>query len=175
MQIKTEMLSEQQICLRRFYYGDSDSSSRKLICLLLQKKGYVVFSKTLKFYFERGMKVTKLHRAIRFESKAMLADYIQVNTTQRSAAGKDDCKRSFFKIMNDVPYGKTIKNVAKSTGIKVLTDMDMARRLAEKPQCINYRLFNPNLVAVETKKLNQVINKPLQLGFAVLEYSKLHI
>ena len=76
--------------------------------------------------------------------------------------------------MNVALYGKTIENVAKRTSIKVLTDMDKARRLAEKPQCI-IRLFNPNLVAVESRKLNQVINKPFQLGFAVLEYSKLHM
>ena len=47
--------------------------------------------------------------------------------------------------------------------------------MAEKPQCINFRLFNPDLVAVESRKVNHVINKPFQLGFAVLEYRKLHI
>ena len=57
--------------------------------------------------------MTKLYRAIRFESKAMLADYIQLNTTQRTAAGKGECKRNFFKLMNVAPYGKTIDNVAK--------------------------------------------------------------
>ena len=40
------------------------------------------------FYIERGMKATKLHRAIRFEVKAMLAVYIQFNTNQRAAAEK---------------------------------------------------------------------------------------
>ena len=175
MQIKTEMLSEKQMRLRRMYYSDSDPSSRKLICSLLPKKHYVVFSETLKFYIERGMKVTKLHRAIRFESKEMLTDYIQLNTTQRSAAGKDECKRNFFKLMNVAPYGKTIENVDKRTSIKILTDMNKARSIAEKPQCTNFRLFNPNLVAVERRKLNQVISKPFQLGFAVLEYSKLHM
>ena len=142
---------------------------------VLPKTRYVVFSETLKFYIERGMKVTKLHRAIRFETKAMLADYIQFNTTQRTIAGKDECKRNFFKLMNVAPYGKIIENVARRSSIKVLTDMEKALRLAEKPQCINFRLFNPNLVAVKSRKLNQVINKPFQLGFAVLEYSKLHM
>ena len=42
--------------------------------------------------------------------------------------------------------------------------------MAEKPQCINFRLFNRDLVAVESRKVNQVINKPFQLGFAVIEY-----
>ena len=161
--------------MRRLYYGDSKPFSRKLVCSLLPKKHYVVFRDTLKFYLERGMKVTKVHRAIRFEVKAMLADYIKFNTDQRAAAGKDECKRTFFKIINNAPYGKTIENVAKRTNIKVLTDMEKARRMAEKPQCINFRLFNSDLVAVESRKVNQVINKPFQLGFAVLEYSKLHM
>ena len=121
------------------------------------------------------MTVIKLHRAICFASKAMLANYIQFNTTQRSAAGKDECKRNFLQLMNVAPYGKTIENVAKRTSIKVLTNMEKARRLAEKPQCINFRLFNPNVVAVECRKLNHVINKPFQLGFTVLDYSKLHM
>ena len=146
--------------LRRLYYGDSDPSSRKLICSLLPKMHYVGFSETLKFYIERGMKVTKLHRAIRFESKTMLAEYIQFNTTQCTVAEKNECRRNLFKLMNIAPYGKTIENVAKRTSIKLLTDMEKARRLAEKPQCLNFRLFNPNLVAVESRKLNQVINKP---------------
>ena len=134
-----------------------------------------MFSETLKFYLERGIKVTKVHRAIRFEVKAILADYIKFNTAQRAASGQNECKRTFFKMMNNAPYGKTIENVAKRTNSKVLTDMEKARRMAEKPQCINCRLFNPDLVATKSRKVNQIINKPFQLGFAVLEYSKLHM
>ena len=76
LEIKTEMLSEKQLRLRRLYYGDSEPFSRKLVCSLLPKRNYVLFSETLKFYIERGMKVTKLHRSICFEVKAMLAEYI---------------------------------------------------------------------------------------------------
>ena len=68
------MLSEKQFCLRKLYFGDSDFFSRTLVCSLLPKTNYVVFSETLKFYIERCMKITKLHRAIRFEVKAMLAE-----------------------------------------------------------------------------------------------------
>ena len=95
MQIKTEKLLEKQMRLRRLYYGDSESSSRKLICSLLSKTRYVLFRETLKFYIELGMKVTKLHREIRFESKAMLADYIQFNTTERSEAEKTSASVTF--------------------------------------------------------------------------------
>ena len=145
------------------------------MCSLLPKKIYVVYSETLKFYLEHHMKVTKVHRAIRSEVTAMLADYIKFNTDQRAAAGKDEFKRTFFEIIYNTPYGKTIENVAKRTKSKVLTDIKTARQMAEKHNCINFRLFNPDLVAVESRKVNQVFNKPFQLGFAVLEYSKFHM
>ena len=75
--------------LRRLEYCDSDFSNRKLICSLSPKKHYVIFSVTLKLYIKRGMKVTKLHRAIRFETKSMIAEDIHFNQTQRTAAVKN--------------------------------------------------------------------------------------
>ena len=78
-----------------------------------------MFSETLKFYMERKINMTKMHRAIRFKGKAMLADYIKFNTDQRAAAGKDKYKRTFINMMNNALYEKTIENVAKRTNIKV--------------------------------------------------------
>ena len=46
LKIQTEMLSEKQLRLRRLDYGDSEPFSRKLVCSLLPKKNYVVFSET---------------------------------------------------------------------------------------------------------------------------------
>ena len=175
LEIKTEMLSQKQLQLRRLYYGDSEPFSRKLVCSLLPKKHYVVYSETLKFYLQRGMKVTKLHRGMRFDVKASLADYIKFNSDKRAAVRLEECLSNLFKMMNNATFGKTIENVAKRSLIKILTDMQKARRLAEKPQCVNFRMFNPDLVAVESRKVNQVINKPFQLGFAILEHSKLHM
>ena len=75
---------------------------------------YVVFIETIMLYIDRGMKLTKLHRSIRFESKAMLAVYIKLNTTQRSVAGKDECKRNFFKLINVGPYREDNQKCCKT-------------------------------------------------------------
>ena len=68
MEIKTEMLSAKHLQLRRKYYGAATLYSRKLVCLLLPKKKYVIHSENLKFYLERGIKVTKVHRGIKFST-----------------------------------------------------------------------------------------------------------
>ena len=173
LEITTEMLSEKHHTLRRKYYGASNPFSRKLVCSLLPRKHYVVYGELLKFYLERGLKVTKVHRGIKFETQAMLQPYIDYNTKQRAASGTDECKRAFYKMMNNAPYGKTIENVGKRTDIRLLTDLDQARRLAEKPHCIDFRMFDEHLIGIEMRKIESVINKPFQIGFAILEWSKL--
>ena len=96
--------------------------------------------------------------------------------------------------MNNAPYGKTIENVARRTDIRLLNDMEKARRLAEKLLCVDFRVFDNQVVqpeeqveaaaaeeqqqqeaqvGIEMRKLNHYINKPFANGFCVLEYSKL--
>ena len=96
--------------------------------------------------------------------------------------------------MNNAPYGKTIENVARRTDIRLLNDLEKARRLAEKPHCVDFRVFDGQvapqeeqveaavaeeqqqqeaLVGIEMRKLNHFINKPFANGFCVLEYSLL--
>ena len=173
LEIETGMLSQKHLELRRKYYGASNPYSRKLVCSLMPRKRYVVHSELLKFYIERGLVVTKVHRGVKFVAEAMLQPYIQYNTEQRAAAGTDECKRAFFKMMNNAPYGKTIENVAKRSDIRLLTDENQARRLAEKPHCVQFRAFDENLIGLELRKVKQLINKPFQVGFAILELSKL--
>ena len=84
-------------------------------------------------------------------------------------------QRLFFKLMNDVPYGKTIENVGRRTDIRLLNDETQAYRLPEKPHCIDFNIFTENLFRVELCKVNQLINKPFQMGFSILELSKLHM
>ena len=86
--------------------------------------------------------------------------------------------------------------MARRTDICLLNDMEKARRLAEKPQCLDFRVFDGQvapheeqveaaaaeeqqlqeaLVGIEMQKLNHFINKPFANGFCVLEYSKLKL
>ena len=140
------------------------------------------------------MRLVKVHLAIRFQSSPYVASYIANNTAKRQQYKHDDVKKAFYKLMNNAPDGKTIENVARRTDIRLLNDMEKARRLAEKPHCVDFRVFDGQvappeeqveaaiaeeqqlheaLVEIEMRKLNHFINKPLANGFCVLEYSKL--
>ena len=96
--------------------------------------------------------------------------------------------------MYNAPYGKTIENVARRTDIRLLNDMKKARKLAEKPHCVDFCVFDGQsapqegqvedavaeeqqhqkaLVGIKMQILNHFINKPFANGICVLKYSKL--
>ena len=83
----------------------------------------MVLGQLLRFYLDREMKLLNVNRAIRFNSSPYVASYIANNTENRKQFKHDDVKKAFFKLMNNAPYGKTIKNVARRTDIRLLNDM----------------------------------------------------
>ena len=194
MTIEPEITGVTQHNLRAKYFGAACPFSRKLICSFLLKKHYVVLGQLLRFYLDRGMRLVKVHRAIRFNSFSYVAEYIANKTEKRKQYKNDDVKKAFYKLMNDAPYGKTIENVAQRTDISLLKDMKKERKLPEKPHCVDFRVFDGDvappdkqveaaaateqqqqkaLVEIETRKLNHFINKPLANGYCALENSKL--
>ena len=126
MTIEPEITGEKQHNLRAQYFGAACPYSRKLICSFFPKKHYVVLGQLLRFYFDYGMKLVKLHQAIRFKSSPYVASYIANKTAKRQQFKHNDVKKAFYKLklMNNTPCGKTIKNVARRTDIRLLNDME---------------------------------------------------
>ena len=75
------------------YYGATGSSKHKLICSFLPKKHYVIYSPLLLFYLERGLQVSKVHRAIQFNASPILNNYIDYNDEQRRIFTSDKTKK----------------------------------------------------------------------------------
>ena len=109
------------------------------------------------------MKLTNVHRAIKFTGLAYLAGYIKHITEMRQANRGDETKKNFFKLMNTAPYGKTIENVAKRSDIRLVVGEEKAIKLSEKPHCVHFRMFSENLFGVELRKTKSLINKPFHV------------
>ena len=108
MTIEPEITAKKQHNLLAQFFGAACRYSRKLICSFLPKKHYVVLGQLLRFYLDRGMRLVKLHRPVRFKSVPYVASYIANNTAKRHLFKHDDVKKSFYKLMNNAPYEKTI-------------------------------------------------------------------
>ena len=144
-----EITGVKQHNLRAKYFRAACLFSRKLIRSFLPKKHYVVLGQLLPFYLDRRMRLVKVQRAIRFNSFPYVAGYIANNTEKRLQYKHDDVKKAFYKLMNNAPYVKTIENIARGTDIRLLNDMEKARKLAEKPHCADFRVFDGHVAPPE--------------------------
>lgn len=116
--------------------------------------------------------LVKVHRAITFRQKAWIAPYIAENTRLRQLA-VDDFERDFNKKLNNAFFGKTMENVRKRMKI-VLVNSDRGHAWqTSKPTFKRFQIFDENLVGVELSQTNLTLDKPIYVGFTILELSKL--
>ena len=92
--------------------------------------------------------------------------------TKLSTEAKNDFERDFFKLMNNAVFGKTMENVKKHRDIKLVTTDKRRNRLVSEPNYHTAKYFSEDLLAIETKKIKVKMNKPVYLGFPLLEISK---
>ena len=74
--------------------------------------------------------------------------------------------------MNNSVFGKTMKNVRKHRDIKLVTTDKRRNQLLSEPNYHATKWFSENLLAIEMKKINVKMNKPVYLGLPMLEISK---
>ena len=144
----------------------------KLIQNLNNKEKYVAHHETLKFYLDKGLMLTKIHRGIAFEESGWMKSYIDLNTNLRAQATNDFDKDN-FKLMNNAVFGKMMENVKNRVDIKLVTNEKQARKLISKPNFCHRNIFCDYLVAIHSNKAKVVLNKPMIVGQAILDLSKM--
>ena len=145
---------------------------KKLVCNLLHKKKYVVHIKSLKQALNHGLKLKEIHRIIEFNQEAWLKPYIDMNTELRKVA-KTDFKKDFFKLMNNVVFGKTMENIRKHRDIKLVTTNKRRDKLVSEPNYHTINYISEDLSIIEMNKTKVKMNKPIYLGLSIFEISKL--
>ena len=143
----------------------------KLIPNLWNKKNYIIHYENLKQYLKLGLKLTRIHRGIKFKESKWLKKYIALNTDLRTKA-KNEFEKDFFKLMNNSVFGKTMENIRNRSVIKLVTDKIKAKKLAAKPNFKHCNIFNEDLVAIHMKKTSLTFDKPVYLGMCILDLSK---
>ena len=92
--------------------------------------------------------------------------------TKLITEAKNDFEKDFFKLMNNSVFGKTMENVRIHRGIKSLTSDKRRNQLVSEPNNYTIKWFSEELLAIEMKKVNVKMNKPVYLGLSILEISK---
>ena len=152
-------------------HGNSSGNVSKLIPTLNKKTNYVLHYRNLKLYQSLGLKTTKIHRVLEFKQRKWLKSYIDFNTEMRKDA-KNSLEKDFFKLMNNSVFGKTMENLRKRCNVELLTDEKRLLKLTSKPIHISHKIFDDNLVGVNTKKERLKLDKPSYVGMCKLDLSK---
>ena len=94
-----------------------------------------------------------------------------MNTKLRQKA-KNNFEKDFFKLMNDAVFGKTMENVRKRRNIKLVTTERRRNYLVLEPNYHSTKFFIENLLAIEIRKTQLLMNKLVYLGLSILDLSK---
>ena len=148
--------------------------SSKLCQTLLNKDKYVLHIEALRYYMAKGLKVSKVHRAVSFSQSPWLAKYISHNTELRKKASSE-FEKDFYKLLNNSIYGKTLQNNRKHIDVRVVTSEKKCQKLTAKPQFKRFEIISDNVVLIELMKKNVVLDRPIYVGLSVLDLSKLHM
>ena len=143
----------------------------KLVPNLNDKEKYVLYHNILKQYESLGLKITKIHKGIKFHEEPWLEKYITLNAKLRTNA-KNKFEKDFFKLMNNSVFGKTMENLRNRVDVRLVTNEDKAKKLFIIPNYESRTIFSGNLIAVHMKKTKLKLNKPIYFEMSILDLSK---
>ena len=144
---------------------------KKLISNLGNKTNYVVHYRNLQLYLSLGMKLTKIHRVLKFTQCDWMKKYIDFNTKKRMNATNDFEKDCFKSMINSV-YGKTMQNLRKRINVRLVNNEKDFLKYTSRPTYITHKLFGEDYAAIHEIKPAPILNKPIYIGFTVLDLSK---
>ena len=130
----------------------------KLITTLDDKESYVVHIQALKQALRHGLELKKVHRVISFRQEAWLKPYIDKNTELR--------------MMNNAVFGKTMENVRNRRDVKLVVTEERRKKLVSEPNYDSRKVFSESLMAIEMRKTEVFIDKPIAVEQAALDISK---
>ena len=132
---------------------------------------YFIHIRNLKQEINHRLALKKVNRVIKFNQKACLKPYSDMNTKLRKKA-KNNFEKGFFKLMNNAVFEKTIETEKKHRNIKLATTERRRYYLVSEPNYHTSKFFMENLLAIEIRKIQILMNKPVHLDLSILDLSK---
>lgn len=144
----------------------------KLLLTVWDKKNYVVHARLLQFYLKQGMQLRKIHKCIAFKQSPFFSSYISFNSRMRQESS-NEFEKDYYKLKNNSLYGKMVENVRRRMNFRLCNSENQVISLSSNPSFQSSTIFNENLVGIHLAKEKVILDKPVFIGQAVLDLSKL--
>ena len=125
----------------------------------------------LSYTLNHRLILKKVYRIIKFNQNASLKPYVDMNT-KLSQKAKNNFEKYFFKLMNNTVFGKILQNMRKNRNIKFVTTERRRNYLVSEPNYHTTKFFAEDLLRMEIRKTQMLMNKPVYLGLSMLDLSK---
>ena len=96
--------------------------------------------------------------------------FIDFNIEKRMNA-TNDFEKKIFKLMINSVYGKIMENLRKRINVRLINNADFLK-YTSKPTYITHKVFGKDYAAIHEIKPVLILNKPIYVGFTVLDLSK---
>ncbi|VVC29588.1 Hypothetical protein CINCED_3A011359 [Cinara cedri] len=149
-----------------------NSKIPKLLTTLTPKQNYIVHYRNLKQAIAKGINVLKVHKIIRFRQSKWMAPYVELCTRMRVKA-KNEFERNYWKLKVNSVFGKCMDNVRKRISLQLVDNEKKANRLMSKPKFKDRTIYSKDLMAVHMNNEKIKFDKPIYVGFTILDISKI--
>ena len=118
------------------------------------------------------MELVKIHIISQFSQSACITPYIDFNTTKRKEASSSFLQNLFKLFINSV-FGKTMECLRNRINLKLVTNPIRAKKLIARPTFQLFDIINKDLTSITMMKDKVLLNRPMYLGFSILDLSKI--
>ena len=122
-------------------YGIKVGEINKLVPNLGNKEKYVIHYRNLQLYLSLGMKVTKVHRILKFKQFDWIKKFVDFNTEKRKNAN-NNFEKNFFKLMNNSVFGKIMENLRKRICVELINNAKDYVRCGSRPSFVSQKIFS---------------------------------
>jgi hypothetical protein len=176
LKINNDLLSDYQNKTIEYLkqFGYKRTPTEKLLLTLYDKKNYIIHFENLKLYLNLGLELKKIHKCLKFNQSRFLQPWVELNTNLRKNATNDFAK-DLFKLMINSVFGRSIQNNRKHLNIKLALNEKQASKWLVKPNFEQFNIINNDKALIKMRKSTVKLDKPIYVGFTILELSKAHM
>ena len=171
LKVREDILSDYRLHIAE-RYGIKVGDVSKLLPNLKDKNCYVLHYRVLQFYVLLGIVVKRIRRVLKFRKSDWLKGFVLFNTEKRMNAA-NEFEKAFFKLIINSVYDKTMENVRKRVNVKVINNEKDYLKVVSRPSFVSQKILDKNLMTVHKMKPVLLLNRPIDVGFSILELSKM--
>ena len=141
------------------------------------KKNYTTSLHMQQYCLRKVLKIKKIHSVISAKQSDFVKRYVSLNNEKKTecSINKDKINVESFKPMSNANFGKQIEKIWKYKDTRIAKNADKAKKIAAKVTLNECHILSENVTLFDVKKPSVLLDKPIIIGFTILEIAKLEM